>query len=192
MPSESRARRDGLRLAAWLLAAVTSVSGAAAQSTISREEALGLVFPGAEIRDERVFLTDRQRQEAAALAGVPVTTALVARYIATDGNRIVGRAYVDTHVVRSKRESLLVSLTPDGKVRRVDVTAFLEPAEYQAPRAWIEQYRDRSLTPDLSIQRAIRPIAGATLTARATNEAVRRVLAIDRVLRAAATPEGVK
>ena len=35
---------------------------------------------------------------------------------------------------------------------------------------------------DLNLQRAIRPLAGATLTAVAANQAVRRALAIDRVL----------
>ena len=64
---------------------------------------------------------------------------------------------------------------------RIDVTAFLEPGEYRASDAWLRQYRDRVLDDDLGVNRAIRPIAGATLTARAINSAVRRVLAIDEV-----------
>jgi hypothetical protein len=60
--------------------------------------------------------------------------------------------------------------------------AFLEPEEYQAPSAFLDQYRGKALDEDLRLQRAIRPIAGATLTARAVNDATRRVLAIDRVL----------
>ena len=65
---------------------------------------------------------------------------------------------------------------------RIDVTAFLEPREYQASRTWLDQYNQRALSDDLQIQRAIRTVTGATLTARATNQAVRRVLAIDQVL----------
>ena len=41
---------------------------------------------------------------------------------------------------------------------------------------------DRPLGDELAIQRAIRPIAGATLTTQAVNAAVRRVLALDQVL----------
>ena len=149
---------------------------------ITREEALAAVYPGARIRDEQVFLTPEQQQEAAVRAGEEIPSAFVARYIAIHDGRIVGRAYVDTHVVRTKKETLLVSLDADGRVKRIDVTVFLEPAEYQAPDAWLRQYRDRQLEDDLGINRAIRPIAGATLTARATNAAVRRVLAIDAVL----------
>ena len=109
-------------------------------------------------------------------------SALVVRYVAAKGSAPVGRAYVDTATVRTKNETLLVSLDPAGRVRRIDVTAFLEPAEYLPPEPWLRQYADRPLSDDLALNRAIRPIAGATLTARAVNAAVRRILAIDAVL----------
>lgn len=153
-----------------------------ASSLITREEALAASYPGAVVEAERVFLTERQVAEAATLSGVAPPRALVARYTARIDGEVVGRAYVDTHVVRTKRESLLVSLGPDGRVKRIDVTAFLEPREYRVSAEWMRQYDDRPLDDELDLQRAIRPIAGATLTAVATNEAVRRVLAIDRVL----------
>lgn len=156
----------------------------------TREEALAAVFPGADIRAERIFLTARQLREAALMAGVEIPTALIARYVALRGGEVVGRAYVDTHVVRTKKESLLICLDNQGKVRRIEVTAFLEPTEYQAPPAWYGQYDGRTLGPDLQLQRAIRPLAGATLTAMATNQSVRRVLAIDRVLRSSSGAGG--
>lgn len=160
---------------------VLTAAGAAAQG-ISREEALAAVYPGAAIRAEQVFLTPAQQKQALTRSDVDVPSALVARYVASRDGKVVGRAYIDTHTVRTKRESLLVSLDAEGQVLRVDVTAFLEPAEYRASDAWLRQYRERALDDDLGINRAIRPIAGATLTARAANDAVRRVLAIDEVL----------
>jgi len=160
---------------------VLSAAAAAAQG-LTRDEALAAIYPGAAIRAEQLFLTPPQQKQAQTRAGVDVPSALVARYLATRDGKVIGRAYVDTHTVRTKRESLLVSLDDKGQVLRVDVTAFLEPAEYRASDAWLRQYREQVLDEDLGINRAIRPIAGATLTARATNSAVRRVLAIDEVL----------
>jgi len=107
---------------------------------------------------------------------------LIARYVATEGGDLVGSAYIDTHVVRTKNESLLISLDREGQVKRIEVTAFLEPPDYMVPRAWLAQFEGQTLNEELNLNRRIRPIAGATLTARATTEAVRRVLAIDRVL----------
>ena len=155
-------------------------AGAFAQ--VSREEALARIYPGAAIRAERVFLTQDQKKRAAAVSGLDIPSSLVARYSAEIGGRIVGRAYVDTHTIRTKNESLLICLDQTGKIRRIEVTAFLEPPEYKATDAWYGQFRDKALTDDLNLNRSIRPIAGATLTATATTRAARRVLAINQVL----------
>lgn len=165
--------------AVWL---ATAISAFAQGGLMTREEALAAVYPGASVDAERVFLTGDQTRRASELARVEVESPLVARYVAREGGRVVGRAYVDTHVVRTKRESLLIALAPDGAVLRVEVTAFLEPQEYLAPDAWLRQFDTRPLSDEVALQRAIRPIAGATLTAEAATDAVRRVMAIDEVL----------
>ena len=149
---------------------------------MTREEALASVYPGATVEAERVFLTGEQTERASELAQVDIESRLVARYVAREGGRVVGRAYVDTHIVRTKPESLLIALTSDGAVRRVEVTAFLEPRDYLAPQAWLRQFDTQPLNDDVALQRAIRPIAGATLTAQSATDAVRRVMAIDEVL----------
>ena len=165
------------------VALLTGGSTVLAQSgLITREEALASAFPGAEISGKRVFLTRDQQVAAADIARVEVESRLVARYVAVNEGRVVGRAYVDTHVVRTKRESLLISLEADGSLRRIDVTAFQEPPEFMASERWLAQYHGRPLDEDLALRRAIRPVAGATLTAIATNAAVRRIMAIDHVL----------
>jgi len=170
-------------LSAVLVLSFAFTLPAPADAQVTREEALASAYPGAAIVEEQLFLTPDQQERAGRAAGSPVQSALAARYIATRAGAVVGRAYVDTHTVRTKRESLLVSLDADGRVIRVDVTAFLEPAEYLPRDVWLRQYDDRPLSDDLALNRAIRPIAGATLTARAVNAAVRRALAIDAVLR---------
>ena len=48
--------------------------------------------------------------------------------------------------------------------------------------AWYGQFPGKGLDADLDLKRGIHPVAGASLTARATTAAVRRVLALHRVL----------
>jgi len=179
LPAGGRGAAGKILFAAVLCAIVPTLD---AGGTITREEALKAAFPGATIQSERLFLTAGQMAEAAALAGVEIPNAMMARYRAEKAGTVLGFAYVDTHLVRSKPESLLVILDADGTLRRIEVTAFLEPPEYRAPPGWYGQYEGKKLNPDLSLQRAIRPIAGATLTAAAANRAVRRVLAIHRAV----------
>lgn len=166
-------------------ALVVALETAAVAQAARRDEALASAYPGAVITAEQVFLSPAQHKQVAALSGSDTVSAFVVRYVATKGGTLAGRAYVDTHTVRTKRESLLVMLDEQARIKRIEVIAFLEPAEYRAPDAWLRQYNQRVLSPDLAVHRAIRPIAGATLTARAANAAVRRVLAIDQVVQAA-------
>jgi Na+-translocating ferredoxin:NAD+ oxidoreductase RnfG subunit len=59
---------------------------------------------------------------------------------------------------------------------------FREPLEYMPRKGWYEQYEGQELDDDLALKRNIRPVTGATLTARATTDAVRRVLALHAVV----------
>lgn len=172
----SGTRRD------WILPMVLALSCVSTWGLMTRDEALEAAFPGAQIQAQRLFLTQQQLQTAQQLAGVKVPSALIARYLARRAGNPIGRAYVDTHVVRTKKESLLICLDAQGRVQRIEVTAFLEPPEYLAPPAWLQQYNGNTRTSDLNLKRSIRPLAGATLTTQATQQAVRRILAIDHVL----------
>lgn len=159
------------------------LSGLALASQLSREEVLRSVYPEGSFQAQRVFLTNSEKERAEELSGQRVRSALIARFLITDAeNQSLGRAYVDTHTVRTKKESLLICLDRQGEVIRIEVTAFLEPPEYQAPAQWYAQYEGFDFDDEPRMHQEIQPLAGATLTAQAANEAVRRVLAIDQVL----------
>ena len=160
-----------------------SLSGALqAKVFLTVDEALRLAFPGATVERRTSYLTETQRGKASELAGLPVPSRLVHAYVATAGGRAAGTAYFDTHRVRTLPETVMVVLDPSGKVRRVEVLSFNEPQDYLPGGGWYGQFAGRGLDERLALKRDIRPLTGATLTARATTGAVRRVLAVHRVL----------
>jgi electron transport complex protein RnfG len=165
-------------VAAMLLAA----SPAAAKVFLSQEEALKLAFPSAAVERNTAFLTEAEQQEAATLAGGPRPSALAVAYVATKDGGLAGTAYFDTHVVRTRAETVMVAVDPSGAIARIEVLSFSEPEEYLPREHWYAQFPGRALDNELSVKRGIRPVSGATLTARATTEAARRVLALHRVL----------
>lgn len=174
-------KRVGLAITVLFLAALqTPIFGG---TLPSREEVLAQVYPNVIARPRRLFLSESQMAEVEREAGSRLASPLVALYTMVSSDRVIGRAYVDTHVVRTKKESLLVCLDARGTVRRVEATAFREPPEYQAPGRWMKQYEGKAMEDDLRLGRDVRPIAGATLTSRAATHAVRRILALDRLLR---------
>lgn len=158
-------------------------SGARVYLTV--EEALKLAFPGCSIEHPTIYLTEDQIDEARALADVAVEDAIVRPYRATCEGRPGGVAYLDVHRVRTLPETLMIVVSPEGRVERVEVLSFREPPEYKPRDAWYELFEDHKLDARLRLKRDIPVVAGATLTSHATEAAVRRVLAIDQVLRAA-------
>jgi len=160
-------------------------AGAGARVFLSTDEALRLAFPGCAVAKQTTFLTAAQLQRARELAGVEVPSALVVAYAATCNGAPAGTAYFDAHIVRTLPETLLIVVDPQGKVARVEVLSFEEPEDYLPRGPWYAQFVGRGLDPELELDRAIRRVSGASLTARSTTQAVRRVLAIDRVRREA-------
>ena len=170
-------------LLVMLIAALSAKAPHGAGSSLpSREEILRSVYPDTTHSAERIFLTEAEAIKVKELTGKELPSPLIALYRVRRAETVVGRAYVDTHVIRTKRESLLVCLDTEGRVKRIEATAFLEPPEYNLSERWYEQYERKSLESDLRLGQSIRAVAGATLTSRAAADAIRRVLAIDHVV----------
>lgn len=171
-----------LAVAALALVGVAWASSAPATVLVTVEEALALAFEEAETTRETLFLTEEQISGVAEAGGGELSGAMVTRFVASIDGHTVGYAYLDTHRVRTLPETLMVVLEPDGRVRRVEVVAFREPLEYIPRDAWYGQFEGERLSDELALKRDIRPVTGATLTAQATTEAVRRILAIHAVV----------
>lgn len=155
---------------------------AEAKIFLTVEEALDLAFPGCEVERQTVPLDAQQLENASRLAGEEIESGLVHPYVAHCDGQEAGAAYFDTHQVRSLAETLMIVVDPDGRLLRTEILVFREPEEYIPRDIWYEQFLGRALDPELNMERAIRSVAGATLTARATTEAVRRTLAIHQIL----------
>ena len=178
-------RARGAAILGIAVIALLAAPPAGAKVFLTRERAMEIAFgPNAGVERDAVFLSEAQVERARAIAGagVDVRSAMVTRYVARRDGAVVGTAYLDTHRVRTLQETLMIVVAPDGSVSRIDVLTFGEPQEYLPKALWFEQFDGRPLDDELAIKRAIRGITGATLSSHAATEAVRRTLAIHRVL----------
>jgi hypothetical protein len=166
----------------------------AAQARLTREEALRLAFPlPATVERRTAFLTEGQLARARELAGpdVEVTSRVVTYYVgrtcgAADpcgsAGAPLGVGYFDAHRVRTLSEVLMIVVSPQGTVARVDILEFREPPEYRASGRWLAQLPGRELDDELSLKGSVVNLTGATLTSRAITRAVRRALALHQVI----------
>lgn len=181
-----RQGREGGRALALALVSVATAAGAKVYLGI--DEAIELAFSGCSVQRQTVYLTPEQLRRATEAAGQPVTQALVNPYVATCNGAPGGAAYFDVHRVRTLTETMMIVVAPDGTVKRLEVLSFNEPEDYLPRPAWYAQFVGKRLGDELALKQGIRPIAGATLTARATTDAVRRVLALHAAIGAPGSP----
>ena len=165
-----------------VLAPAFLTAGLLAGSLPTQQEALALAFPGAQFQRREFFLTDAQAAAVKQKAGVDLPGLWIVAYEARKDGQLLGVGFFDTHRVRTQNETALVAVTQEGRVKRVEVIAFHEPQDYMAKEAWIKQFEGKPLDGDLKLQRGIKPLSGATLTANALTDASRRGLALWQVL----------
>lgn len=156
---------------------------AGARVLMTQEQALASAFPaGSRVVRQTFFLTAPQISAAKKESGVDFQDQLIVRYAGYAGDRLLGYAYFDAHRVRTMPETVMIVVTPDATVDRVDILSFEEPMDYFPKRRWLDQLLHHKVDRDLSLQGAIRPISGASLTGQAIVNATRKILAIHNAL----------
>jgi len=147
----------------------------------SKDEALELAFgAGAAVEPVPVFLSDDQVTQIERLAKVKVDSQLFNFHVGKRGDKILGYAAIESHLVRTQPETLLIVLSPQGELVRLEMLAFHEPPEYQPPARWMERLYRRAI-PDLFLNQGVDGITGATLSSRASLDGARKVMAIYRL-----------
>jgi hypothetical protein len=170
----------------WLVAFFAAILGtnvAAGAVFHSRDEIADLAFPDCDRVETRdVFLSPEQRERIERAAGSALDGSFITIYEGYSSDRLVGYAMLDSHLVRTLPETLLVVLDASGAVAATYVMAFHEPPDYLPGDRWLGLLQEKRLSDDLRVGRSIVGITGATLTARAVVASVRRSLAIYEVL----------
>lgn len=170
----------GIARATLVLAAFGVSAGA--EVIMTEKAALERAFPGLTPARRTLYLTKDQvaavERAARSHMSSPVVTVFEARSAETDA----GRAYLDTHVVRTMPETVLTVVEPDGRLRMALVLQFGEPTDYLPRQRWLDTLTGKALDDDLWPGRGVRRVTGSTLTVQALTEAVRRSLAVDAIV----------
>ena len=144
----------------------------------SKNEAMVLAFgETAQVETLSLFPDDQQMASIEKEAKVKLDSGMFTFYIGKEKDKILGYAAIETITVRTKPETLMIVLSPEGEVQNVFTLAFHEPPEYQPPERWFEQLKHKPL-PELDFSKGVQGVSGATLSTRAAVNSVRKVLAI--------------
>ncbi|MCB1173128.1 MAG: FMN-binding protein [Leptospiraceae bacterium] len=91
-------------------------------------------------------------------------------------DELLGWAFIDTHRVRTRSESLLIVVNKQKQVAALKLLRFLEPAEYKPPRRWLATLEGKGSSSPLRAGVDLDAISGATMTSVAASRAVKKAL----------------
>ncbi len=165
----------------WLLllcGAILYSPNLVGQVYLTKNEALSIHL-GDNVERKTVFLTDEQVSFIQKKAKAKVESKIVTYYQSARGT-----AFFETRTIRTMPATYVVVIAPDRTVSAVEMVAFYEPDDYLPPKNWLKTFHDKSITDDLWLKRGVYNISGATLSAHAVTESVRRILAtFDTIIR---------
>lgn len=165
-----------------IIFSLNTISDSEAKVFMKRDEALKTAFPDAvEIEKNKIFLSSEQSKKIESIARAKNDSKLYIIYEAKSGEKTLGYAIIDTHMLRTKTETVMFVLNPDGSLKQTEVLAFFEPPDYQAGGNWMELFENKTTEDSLKPGKDIPNITGATITANSLSQATRRILAVFKV-----------
>lgn len=148
----------------------------------SKNEAMELAFgKTATVEVLSLFPDEQQQAKIQELAKTKLESGMFSFYVGKEQGKVLGYAAIESITVRTKPETLMIVLTPEGELRNITTLAFHEPPEYQPPERWFEQLYKRAIA-DMDFNKGVDGIAGATLSTRAALTSVRKVMGIYQVM----------
>lgn len=165
-----------------IIFSLNTFSSSQAKVFMKRDQALKTAFPdAAEIEKNKIYLSSEQSKEIESMAHAKNDSKLYIIYEAKNEEKTLGYAIIDTHTLRTKTETVMFVLNPDGSLRQTEVLAFFEPPDYQAGANWMALFEDKTAEDGLKPGKDIPNITGATITANSLSQATRRILAVFKV-----------
>lgn len=168
------------KIALFVLLA-SSINVCFAQIFYSKTEALELAFGKATVENLSLFPDENQVTKIQQLAKTKLESGLFTFYVGKENGKILGYAAIESETVRTKPETVMILLTPEGELKSVTILAFHEPPEYMPPARWFESLEKRSLD-DMDFSKGIDGVSGATLSTRSALNSTRKVMAIYQVM----------
>lgn len=147
---------------------------------LTKEEALRVAMPNAQtIRTEQVELTPAQQQRVHDKADEPLDTDTFVFYVGSHNDQIDGYAYITDKKGRHRPITFIVGLKPDCSVQEVAIMIYREPRGYEVKeKRFLRQYHNKTIQDPIEVQRDIKNISGATISAHSVSTGVREAVAI--------------
>ncbi len=150
------------------------------QVFLTEDAALKLAFPDCDRVEKKVIQISKDKKERIeSRLGWVLSESTAAVFEGFSGKEPRGRAMVAEEIGKFKPITFMVKVSNEGKVERVDVMVYREAvgSEVRRPR-FTRQFRGKSASDPLRINRDILNVTGATMSVQAMTAGVKKALVI--------------
>lgn len=172
-----------LTLSAAILMAAPVLGQQETTVYLTLDQAPKAVFPSADnIERKDVESTPEFRQRLKAKLGRLEPSVWEPSYVtftARQQGQVIGHAVIVEEIGKHRPFTLIVSVTPDAKVRDVAVMVYRESRGGEiTQRRFLAQYKGKRVQDPIQLDRDIVGISGATLSVQGASRAVHKALAV--------------
>ena len=167
-----------------LPAALVAAAPACAAEYLTVAQAQQILFPEADrVVDAAVEVSDDQRKAIEDKSGVRQRWKKQAVWRAEKAGQLLGWFIVDEVVGKHEFITYAAGLTPEGKVRGIEILVYRETHGYQVRNPeWRHHFEGKTLADPFKLEQDIPNIAGATLSCKNVTNGVKRLLALQQVM----------
>ncbi len=147
---------------------------------MSEKEAIKWAFPKSQqVKEHLLDLSREQITDIEVQSGGIFHESDKKIYTGITKDHIDGHAIITNEIGKFKHITFIVKVSPKGKVEKIAVLTYRESrgGEVRQPR-FLHQYKGKKTDDAIKINRDILNITGATMSVRAMNRGVRKVLTI--------------
>jgi thiamine biosynthesis lipoprotein len=162
---------------------VVLVATASAETLLTQEQALKVVFPKSEsVKAETKFLTPEQRKTLEENTGLRFPESEYSVFIGSSKGQVDGYAVILNEIGKHENITFIVGVSPRGKVMDVAVMEYRESrgGEVKEQR-FLSQFRGKQSSDPIRVNQDIVNYTGATLSSYAISRGVRRALALSHL-----------
>ena len=132
-------------------------------------------FGDYEIRKEKVFLTGSVIKELERVSKAKFESKIYSVYEARSNGIRIMSGILETHLLRSRTQTLFIVFDNKGRVVSTQVLAFYEPEEYVMSPKWFAQFKSKTINDKLQPGDDLIKVSGATISYNETASAIRRM-----------------
>lgn len=161
-----------------------AAGAASAETILTFKQAMEIAFPSSgKVERFHPKVTDEQRKAVVRRVPIRARASLAGIYVGHSAGRIDAVAFVDHVVGRTDYITHLLVLSPEGRVRRMEIMVFREPlGDGVRHAAFRRQFIGKSAGDGLRLGREVTNVSGSTLSCIAVAERVRFLLAYHEIV----------